>query len=189
MKDLELYIKHTLANGTRPDLDSVLSRTLDPKMIVAVAKDFHMSFEHEEITLVLTAESNGVALAYETAKAFGIRALYAKKREEPEAYVATVNSKTNTTLYLPKRFLTKKEKVLIVDDCIGKGGIASALVEIVRQSGAELVGLAVGIERAYLGASEQLRNRGIRVRAACSIKSDDGALGIEIAPQGKRRTK
>ena len=188
MKLLEKRILASLENGKRPLLDDMLSRRIEPEVIRSVADDLAESFSGKGVTVVLTCEPAGIAIAYATAERLGCTALFARKREEKDAFSAVVNSKNNTTLYLPKRFLTKDDHVLIVDDCIGMGGIASALIELVRQSGAALVGVGVALERAYLGAGNRLRERGIRLRSVVSLASDDGALGIVIEKQGKRRT-
>lgn len=188
MKLLETKINRMLAAGVRPDLDDFLSRRIEPEIIASIAEDFGECFADKGVTVVLTAEPAGIAIAYATAARLGCPALFARKRQGDGSYSAPVNSKSNTSLYLPKRFLQKNDRVLIVDDCIGMGGIALALIELVRQSGAELVGVGVALERAYLGAGKKLRERGIRMRSVVSIASDDGGLGIVIEKQGKRRT-
>ena len=188
MKLLEKKILESIEKGVRPNLDDFLSRRIEPGIVDAIAADFADSFSKSGVTVVLTAEPAGIAIAYATAEKLGCSAVYARKREEKDCYSALVNSKNNTTLYLPKRFLKKDDRVLVVDDCIAMGGIASALVEIVRQVGAELAGVGVALERAYLGAGEKLRSRGIRLRSVVSLSADDGGLGIVIEKQGKRRT-
>lgn len=188
MKLLETKINDTLASGVRPDLEDFLSRRIEPALVDSIAEDFAESFRDAGVTVVLTAEPAGIAIAYETAVKLGCAAIFARKRQGENGYAAPVNSKSNTTLYLPKRFLNKHDRVLVVDDCIGMGGIMHALIELVRQSGAELAGVGVALERAYLGAGKRLRERGIRMRSVVSVASDDGALGIVLEKQGKKRT-
>ena len=188
MKLLDKKMVTALESGKRFALEDCVSRRIDPEVIASIAADFADSFAGKEITVVLTAEPSGIAIAYATAALFGAKALYARKRPEQNAYSAEVNSKNNTTLYLPKRYLSKEDRVLIVDDCIARGGIASALIELCAQAGAELVGVGVALEKAYLGAGEKLRARGIRLRSVVSLSADDGALGMVIEKQGKRRT-
>ena len=188
MKLLETKIRQLIDAGIRPDLDQFLSRRIEVDIVDSVAADFAECFADKGVTVVLTAEPAGIAIAYATAAKLGCPAIFARKRQGEVGYAATVNSKTNTTLHLPKSFLKKNDRVLIVDDCIGMGGIALALIELVRQAGAELVGVGVALERAYLGAGKKLREQGIRMRSVVSVESDDGALGIVLEKQGKRRT-
>jgi len=48
------------------------------------------------------------------------------------------------------------EKVAIVDDLLATGGTAQAAVELLRESGAELVGIYFLIELTFLGGREKL---------------------------------
>lgn len=50
------------------------------------------------------------------------------------------------------------DRVLIVDDVIATGGTAGAAVRLIRGLGAELVGVCVLIELAFLGGRESLDN-------------------------------
>ncbi|HEY5890125.1 MAG TPA: adenine phosphoribosyltransferase [Acidimicrobiia bacterium] len=48
------------------------------------------------------------------------------------------------------------EKVLIVDDVVATGGTAAAAVRLLRRLGADVVGLSVFIELAFLNGADQL---------------------------------
>jgi len=50
------------------------------------------------------------------------------------------------------------EKVLLVDDVIATGGTAKAAIQLLRNVGAEVVGLSVFIELVFLGGVNQIDN-------------------------------
>lgn len=50
------------------------------------------------------------------------------------------------------------ERVLLVDDVIATGGTAKAAIQLLRHVGAEVVGLSVFIELAFLGGIEKIDN-------------------------------
>lgn len=50
------------------------------------------------------------------------------------------------------------EKVLLVDDVIATGGTAKAAIQLLRNVGAEVVGLSVFIELVFLGGADKIDN-------------------------------
>ncbi len=54
------------------------------------------------------------------------------------------------------------ERVLIVDDVLATGGTALAAVELIRSAGAEVVGVSVLMELAFLKGRERLGDVGLR---------------------------
>jgi adenine phosphoribosyltransferase len=59
--------------------------------------------------------------------------------------------------------LVAGERVLLVDDLIATGGTALAAVDLLRRSGAEIVGAAFVIDLPELGGAERLRAAGVPV--------------------------
>jgi adenine phosphoribosyltransferase len=54
------------------------------------------------------------------------------------------------------------ERVLIVDDVLATGGTAAATVTLVERAGAEVVGIAVILELAFLDGRARLAARELR---------------------------
>ena len=173
---LKEHLKQLHRSGKPCELDSLLTRVLDPTAITEVAEAIAKTYRHSGITRILTAEPAGIALAYKTAELLSVKAVFARKREEAEAYQALVNSKTHTTLYLPQKCLNASDTVLIVDDTLAMGGIAEALVEITRQANATLAGVGVALEKSYLDGKRKLSARGITVFSAVRITDETGTV-------------
>ena len=55
------------------------------------------------------------------------------------------------------------EKVLVVDDLIATGGTAEAAVKLLRQAGADIVGIAAVIDLPDLGGSKLLRQKALPI--------------------------
>ena len=64
------------------------------------------------------------------------------------------------------------QKVLIVDDLIATGGTACAAVQLVRQTGAEVVGASFVIDLPDLGGREKLSAMDVPVRTLISFEGE-----------------
>ena len=64
------------------------------------------------------------------------------------------------------------QKVLIVDDLIATGGTACAAVQLVRQTGAEVVGASFVIDLPDLGGREKLAAMDVPVRTLISFEGE-----------------
>jgi xanthine phosphoribosyltransferase len=73
-----------------------------------------------------------------------------------------------------KQFLKPEDKVLLIDDFLANGAALEGLVDLVRQSGAELVGAGIAVEKAFQPGGQRIRNLGVRVESLARVKSMDG---------------
>lgn len=55
--------------------------------------------------------------------------------------------------------LTAQDRVVVIDDVLATGGTAEASVELVRRSGAELVGVSVLMELGFLSGRDRLERK------------------------------
>ncbi|TDE59304.1 adenine phosphoribosyltransferase [Nonomuraea mesophila] len=62
----------------------------------------------------------------------------------------------SATVEVHRDALAPGERVLVIDDVLATGGTAAATVELVRRTGAEIVGVAVLMELAFLRGRERL---------------------------------
>ena len=65
------------------------------------------------------------------------------------------------------------DKVLFIDDFLANGNAGKGMIDLVKQAGAELVGMGFLIEKAFQKGGEMLRQTGIHVESLAIIESLD----------------
>ena len=180
MKLLERAIieKGKVLSGGVLKVGSFLNNQLDIKLLSAMAKDIYEKFKGAGVNKILTVEASGIAIAVLVAQQFNCNAVFAKKSKtvnvDGELYSAKCFSfthKNENTLIVPKEFLGKGDKVLIIDDFLAHGEAVNALTDIVGQAGAELKGVAIAIEKGFQGGGDELRKKGINLYSLAIIDS------------------
>lgn len=154
-----------------------------------LAKEFKRLFDGEKIDRVLTVEASGIAAAVFVALEFDVPLVFAKKAktkniDPANVYVADVYSYTHgitNQIVISRDFLKAGERVLLIDDFLANGKAMLGLTDIVRQAGAEVVGIGVLVEKAYQRGEAELKERGYRVEALAKVASMDPETGIVFA--------
>ena len=78
---------------------------------------------------------------------------------------------------LLKEFLGKGDKVLLIDDFLANGKALEGLATLVQDSGAELVGAGVVIEKGFQIGGKLLRDRGIHLESLAIVDGMDDKTG------------
>lgn len=167
-------------------VDSFLNHQIDVALYREIGKEFRRRFENSEINKILTIEASGIGIACVTAEAFGdCPVVFAKKAEsknlDGELYTTKVTSFTKGREYnviVSKKFIGKGDKVLIIDDFLANGCALIGLMELVEQSGAELVGAGIVIEKGFQRGGEIIRNKGIKLESLAIVESMDEENGV-----------
>ena len=159
-------------------VDSFLNHQIDPELSYDMANEIHRLFADEKVDKILTIEASGIGMAVLTGLVFGCPVLFAKKSKtinlSDDIYSTTVYSFTHQVskqVLVSKRYLNPGERVLIVDDFLANGAALEGLCDIVGQAGAEVVGAAVAIEKAFQPGGGRLRGKGLRIEALARIAS------------------
>ncbi len=158
------------------DVGGFLNPMIDTSLIDKLAEEMYYLFQGSGITKVLTIESAGIPIACFTAKRLGVPALFAaktKKEDRGSEYLTVPVPGSSVYITVPRKYISRNDIVMIVDDFLGIGNATGALVDIVGKAGASLAGVGIMIERQYLGGGDKIRNRGIRVEALAKILSQD----------------
>jgi len=155
---------------------SFLNHLIDNKLLDEIGKEIARLFAGCEINKILTLEASGIPMACAAAHYIDCPVLFAKKSKTSNitsnVYSSIVHSYTHgndNTIMVEKDFLTKDDKVLIVDDFLANGAALNGLIDLVNQAGAELVGCCAIIEKGYQGGGDKLRAKGIKVESLAII--------------------
>ena len=165
-------------------VDCFLNHQIDCVFLAEVGKEFHRLFKDEGINKVLTIEASGIAIGAFVAQEFGCPLVFAKKTKTKniagDVYTTPVESFTHGTTYdimISKRFLNKDDKVLIVDDFLAVGNALRGLIQLVKESGAEVAGCGTVIEKGFQHGGDKLREEGIRVESLAIVEAMDAKTG------------
>lgn len=170
--------KGKVLSGGVLKVGSFLNNQIDVNLVSAMGKDIYEKFKDCGVTKILTVEASGIAIAVVAAQFFNCNAVFAKKSKtvnlDGEFFSAKCFSfthKDENTLIVPKEYLDKNDTVLIVDDFLAHGAAANALIDIVKQSGASLAGVAIAIEKGFQGGGDELREKGVNLYSLVVIDS------------------
>ena len=124
------------------------------------------------------------------AQYFDVPVVFAKKNQTKniagDVYTTKVESFTHGRVYdiiVSKEFLGKGDKVLLIDDFLANGMALEGLARLVKDSGAELVGAGIVIEKGFQQGGDMLRNQGIRLESLAIVDSMNEETG-EIVFRG-----
>ena len=139
-------------------VDGFLNHRVDTALMGAIADEFAKYFDVKNITMVLTAEASGIALATAVATYFHKPMIFAKKAKsdniEGGLYQSDIYSytyKKKVTLLVSKEWLSSDDKVLIIDDFMANGEAMRGLCDIVTAAGATLLGIGCGWWKGFPG--------------------------------------
>lgn len=166
--------------GNIVKVDGFLNHRVDIRLMEEIAKEFKRRFDLSEVTLVLTAEASGIALATICAREFGVPMVFAKKAKsdniEGGLYQSDIFSytyKKKVTLLVSKDWIKSTDKVLIVDDFMANGEAMRGLCDIVREAHAELVGIGIAVEKGFQHGGDRLREAGVNLQSLAIIEQAD----------------
>ena len=169
-------------------VDSFVNHKIDVGFISEIGKEFYRLYGDMGINKILTIEASGIGIACLVAMHFNVPVVFAKKSKSinisSDVYSSKVQSYTHGKVYdviVSKEFLGEGDKVLIIDDFLAKGSALKALISLTRDSGAEIAGAGIIIEKAYQGGGDYIRNEmGVRVESLARIASMSTDGGIEF---------
>ena len=159
-------------------VDGFLNHRIDTVLMEHIAEEFGKHINMEDVTLILTAEASGIALATVTAHHYRKALVFAKKAKsdnlEGGLYRSDIFSytyKKRVTLIVSKEWISPEDKVLIIDDFMANGEAMRGLIDIVNAAGATLVGIGCAVEKGFQGGGDRLRAAGYDLKSLAIVES------------------
>ncbi len=165
-------------------VDSFLNHQMDVELFNEMGKEFKKLFPSERINKILTIEASGIGIACVAAQYFNVTVVFAKKSQiinlDGEQYVTQIQSFTHKRVYdviVAKKFLSKDDHVLIIDDFLANGCAVAGLIDLVKSAGASVEGVGIAIEKGFQEGGALLRNKGVRVESLAIVDSMNAQTG------------
>ena len=186
MKLLEDRIRKdgVVKEGNVLKVDRFLNHQMDIELFQEIGKEFKRRFANENVNKILTIEASGLGIACVAAESFHVPVVFAKKTQTKniagEVYRTQVESFTHGRIYdiiVSKEFLGKGDRVLLIDDFLANGKALEGLAQLVQDSGAELVGAGIVIEKGFQRGGDVIRAKGIHLESLAIVDGMNDKTG------------
>ena len=161
-------------------IDNFLNHQIDIGIMRQIASELKRRFRDVEVNKVLTIEASGIAIATMLGHLYDVPVVFAKKNQAAnctdDRYMSQAYSFTHkavNSVFVSKSYLHATDKVLIVDDFLAEGEAIHALADLVHQSGGEVVGIGVAVEKGYQKGGRILREEGYHLESIAIIEEMD----------------
>ncbi|WP_339349736.1 xanthine phosphoribosyltransferase [Bifidobacterium indicum] len=193
MKELEERIRRqgTVKPGNVLKVDAFLNHQCDVSLFDHMGAEWARLFAGRRVDKILTIEASGIGLACLAARHFGnVPVVFAKKTQsinlDGDQYVAEIYSFTKQRVYpviVAKRFLTKGEHVILIDDFLAKGNALHGLIDICHDAQVTIEGIGIAVEKGFQEGGRALRQEGYNLKSLAIVESMDPDKGtITFAP-------
>lgn len=166
--------------GNIVKVDGFLNHQIDTALMGKLADEFARSFDLSKVTKILTAEASGIAMSAICAYRWGLPMVFAKKAKSDnieggllQSRIMSYTYKKQVTLIAAKDWLKPEDKILILDDFMARGEAIRGLIDLVKQSGAELVGIGIAVEKGFQHGGDGLRQEGYPIESLAIIDGAD----------------
>lgn len=149
-----------------------------PVYTARVADALADRFPDTQVDVVAAPALGGIVLGYELARQLGVRAVFVERNADGR-------------LALRRFTLAPAERVLVAEDVVTTGGSTRETIEVIRQAGGEVVGVAAIVDRSGGRAQFDVPLRALLTQAIETYPAADCPLcraGQPIEKPGSRPT-
>ena len=160
-------------------VDNFINHQMDPILMKSMAVEFVRRFARTDINKIITVEASGIAPAIMVGYLLELPVVFAKKKTPStmgrmlRTQVYSFTKQRSYDVCVSSYYLQPGDKVLFIDDFLANGNAAKGIMDLVKQAGAELVGMGFLIEKAFQHGGDELRATGIHVESLAIIESLD----------------
>lgn len=158
-------------------VDSFLTHQVDFQLMRELGEVLANLYRSKGITKVVTIEASGIAPAVYVAESLKVPMIFAKKHKNITmtegiltAEVYSFTKQVTSTVSIASKFLSPEDRVLIVDDFLANGQAAKGLIDIIKQSGAQVMGVGIIIEKSFQDGRQLLLDAGVPVTSLARIQ-------------------
>ncbi len=186
MKLLEDRIRKDgiVKEGNVLKVDSFINHQMDVNLFDEMGKEWKRLFADKPINKILTIEASGIGIACVAAISFNVPVVFAKKAQsiniDGDVYSCKIESFTKKRIYdviVSKKFLSKEDHVLIIDDFLANGCAVLGLLDIIKEAGATVEGVGIAVEKGFQRGGKLIRDMGLQVESLAIVESMDAATG------------
>ena len=187
MKELEDRIRKDgiVREGNVLKVDSFLNHQCDVALYDRMGEEWARLFAGKQVDKILTIESSGIGIACVASRHFGsVPVVFGRKTEsknlDGDQYRTQIKSYTKGRIYeviVAKRFLTRGEHVIILDDFLAMGCALNGLLEICEEAGVIVEGIGIAVEKGFQPGGKSLRERGYQVESLAIVSGMDAETG------------
>ncbi len=160
-------------------VDSFINHQMDPDLMKAIGHEFSERFKDCGVNKIVTIEASGIAPAIMMGAEMHLPVVFVKKKNPctmRNALTSKVHSFTKDrdyTVCISANYLTKDDRIVIIDDFLAYGNAALGIIDLAQQAGATIAGFGIIIEKAFQDGGKLLRDKGFRVESLARVLSLD----------------
>ncbi len=166
-------------------VDSFINHQMDPELMYEIALELSERFKDANINKIVTIEASGIAPAIMMGYVCKLPVVFIKKKRPStmddmvSAVVHSFTKNKDYTVCISKNYLTPQDHILFIDDFLAYGNAAMGVIELAKQTGCTIAGMAFVIEKAFQNGRKDIERHGIRIESLAIIDSlDDCRIAI-----------